>query len=147
MAPVTATIDINASRATVFAYIADPSTRPQWQDSVVKIELQTPDVIGVGARVRETRRVPGGPRTYIWEVTEFGPDRRWAFRGIDGPVRAYLRMTLTALDGGAGTRVHTELDFEGHGAGRVFAILAGRGARKEMPRDCEHLKQRLEQPG
>ncbi|MDQ6947403.1 MAG: hypothetical protein M3256_14320, partial [Actinomycetota bacterium] len=62
---------------------------------------------------RPGRPVPGGPRTYTWEVTEFKPDRRWAFRGIDEPVRAYLSMTLTTLDGGggAGTRVPAELDF------------------------------------
>jgi hypothetical protein len=44
------------------------------------------------------------------------------------------------------TRLSTEIDPEGFGPGKALAILARRDARKVLPVNGEHLKQRLEGP-
>jgi hypothetical protein len=53
-------------------------------------------------------------------------------------------MTLAPTDGGSGTRVEFEMDFEGHGFGKVLLGLVRHDARRIVPQDLAALKQRLE---
>jgi hypothetical protein len=46
-------------------------------------------------------------------------------------------------DGGH-SRVTIELDFKGHGFGKLVAPMARRQARKQVPKDQLSLKERLE---
>lgn len=144
MSPVKGSVEIERSPDDVFGYVADPSHRPDWQDAVERIEVVSTTPEGVGTQVRETRVIQGTERTFTWEVTDFDPGRRYGYHGIDGPVRPRVMLTLAPVDGGASTRVDTEISFEGVGIGKVFARLASRGAGKEVGLDGEHLKSRLE---
>ncbi len=128
----------------VFAYASDPSLRPDWQEAVERIELIDGPPMRVGARVRETRRVQGRSRVFVWQVTEFEPNRRWGFRGTEGPVRAVAAMAFEPADGGTATVVRFTIDFEGRGIGRIFAPMARRGAQNEIPRDLATLKRIVE---
>jgi hypothetical protein len=82
--------------------------------------------------------------TYTYEVTEHDPPSRLAFRVIDGPVRAFGGMSVAPADGGSRSRVDFELDFEGHGFGKMLVGLARRDARKTVPADLATLKRKLE---
>jgi hypothetical protein len=82
--------------------------------------------------------------TASWEVTDYEPGRRYGFRGVDGPVRPLVTMTLVPCSGGAETQVDIEIDFETSGIGRFFGVLARRSARHEVLADGLQLKQRLE---
>jgi hypothetical protein len=57
-------------------------------------------------------------------------------------VRAF--GTATVEPAGEGSKVTLQLDFEGHGIGKLIAPLARRDARKHVPEDQARLKQRLE---
>jgi hypothetical protein len=95
--------------------------------------------------VTQTRRIGRGERTMTAEVTEHSPPRRWAFRGIDGPVRAIGKGIIEPLEDGARSRVTIELDFEGHGIGKLLVpIVVRRQARRELPKNQQNLKERLE---
>jgi len=142
--PPNGMIEINRPRADVFNYATDPRVRPDWQDAVQEIEVETTLPYGRGSRVRERRQAQGRLPTYRWEVIEYEPPRRWSFHGIDGPVRAIATMTFTELGDAERTLVNFEIDFEGSGFGRLIAILARRGARKEIPLDLANLKRRVE---
>jgi hypothetical protein len=91
-----------------------------------------------------TRRVGGAVRTSVSEVTQVNPPLAWAVRGIDGPIRADVSVTVDSVSGGAGSHVTIRLDFRGHGAGAILLPLVIRQARKEVPRSCQNLKRRLE---
>jgi hypothetical protein len=70
----------------------------------------------------------------------------WAVHGIDGPIRAIVNVTVEQLNGAAQSRVTIELDFEGHGIGKLLvALVVRRQARNEMPANCRRLKQRIEE--
>jgi uncharacterized protein YndB with AHSA1/START domain len=144
MTAVVGTVTVNRHPDEVFDYIADPVNRVQWQEAVKAIEPVSGEHAGVGARVRETRRTQGRPRTYTFEVTDYVLGRRWGTRGVRGPVRPLLTVTLTPHADGAATEVRTELDFARRGIGMLLAPLARWGARREMPRDCACLKRKLE---
>jgi uncharacterized protein YndB with AHSA1/START domain len=142
MAPITASIEIARPPDAVFAYIDDLSRHAEWQSSLQDVTVETEGPTRVGSRARDRRKVPGGVQEMTYEITEHDPPRRASFRGIDGPVRAIGTVTVQPAAGGS--RVTLELDFEGHGLGKLLLPLVRRQARKEVPQDQQQLKQRLE---
>jgi uncharacterized membrane protein len=144
MAPITESVEIARRPEDVFAYLDDLSRHGEWQDSIVSVEPQTEGPTRVGTRVKQTRRTPGGTQTFTWEVTEHDPPRRSSFHGIDGPVRPVGTITVEPVGDGSRSRLTMELDFEGHGMGKLLAPLAKSQARKEVPKNQAQLKDRLE---
>ncbi len=82
MAPITETIEINRRPEEVFAYLDDVERHGEWQEQIVAVQPEGDQPMGVGKRVRETRRVPGGDRTMTYEVTEHDPPRQSSFRVV-----------------------------------------------------------------
>lgn len=137
-------IEIGRPPQEVAAYLDDLSRHPEWQESLVGVQVETEGPTRVGSRMRQTRRVGGSTRTFTIEVTEHDPPNTFAFKGVDGPVRPRGRITLEPLDGGQRTRYSVELDFDGRGLGLLLLPLVRRDARKELPRNIQHLKEKLE---
>ena len=102
----------------------------------------------VGSRIVATTRIGGTEQVSTLEINEISPPRRWAVRGVDGPVRVAVEVTVEPLDGGAGSRVILAVDFEGHGAGKMLVPLVVRPqAVREAPKTVRRLGERLEQAG
>src|SRR5918994_2907819 len=145
VAAIVDSIEIRRRPEDVFSYVTDPSHLAEWQENLVSGRLEGGGPLGVGSRMTETRRIGRGERTLTLELTEYDPPRRFAFRGIDGPVRAVGGGTLEPLEDGARSRVTIELDFEGHGIGKLLVpLFVRRQARSEVPRSQQNLKERLE---
>ena len=53
----------------------------------------------VGARCLTTRRIGGANRPATSKVTHIDPPRTWGVRGIDGPIRATVDVTVEPLTG------------------------------------------------
>jgi hypothetical protein len=101
----------------------------------------------VGSRCTTVRKIGGSEREVVTEITEYDPPRRWADRGISGPIRAIVEVTVEPLADSSRSRVTIELDFTGHGIGRLLVpLVVRRQAASEMPRNMQRLKQRLEDP-
>ncbi|MGH2836441.1 MAG: SRPBCC family protein [Solirubrobacteraceae bacterium] len=144
MTPITASVEVARPVAEVFAYVTDPTRMPEWQQGCVRGELDGP-ATHVGSRCTTVRRIGAGERAVTTEITEYDPPRRWADRGIDGPIRALIGVTVEPLAGGARSRVTIEVDFTGHGIGRLLVpLVVRRQAAKEMPANMSRLEQRLE---
>ena len=81
----------------------------------------------------------------VTEVTDYDPPRRWADRGISGPIRAIVVVTVESLAESSRSRVTIGVDFTGHGMGKLLVpLIVRRQAAKEMPGNMKRLKQRLE---
>ena len=79
------------------------------------------------------------------EVTAYDAPRGWSMKGIDGPVRPLAETHIEPIGDGTRSRVTIDLDFVGHGIGKVIVPLLVRPqARKGLPRNLELLKKRLE---
>jgi uncharacterized protein YndB with AHSA1/START domain len=142
MAPIVHSVEIARSPADVFAYLDELDRHGEWQGQLVSVEVETEGPTRVGSRAKETRKVPGGPQTYTYEITEHDPPRKASFRVLDGPVRAFGTMTVEPA--GEGSRLTIRIDFEGHGLGKLIVPIARRNARKQVPQDQVRLKERLE---
>ncbi len=145
MAPILASVEISRRPEDVFAYITDPSHLPEWQESVVRVKTDDSAPAGSGSRAVITRRVGRREMDMTAEIADLDPPRSWRVRGVDGPVRGIVRGTIEPLDDGARSRVTLELDFEGHGIGKVLVpLVVRRQAQKELPTNVQNLKEKLE---
>jgi uncharacterized protein YndB with AHSA1/START domain len=146
MPPIVSSVEIHRPPDEVFAYVTDPARFAEWQIDAEGGRLEGDSAPGVGTRYTTIRRIAGiVPKTTTSEITEANPPKSWTAHGTGGPVRENVRYTVENLDGNKRSRVTIELDFEGHGIGRLLVpLVVRRQARKEMPINCQKLKDRLE---
>ncbi len=144
MAEIAHSIEISRPPADVFAWLSDVSRFGEWQPDVVSARVEGDGPIQAGTRVTSTRRLGRRELTTTTEVTEYSPPRSYAFRGVDGPIRPIAKGTVEPLEDGARSRVTFELDFEGHGPGKLLLPLVRRQARKQLAENHHRLKERLE---
>jgi uncharacterized protein YndB with AHSA1/START domain len=145
MAPIVSSIEISRPPQEVFAYVTDPSRLAEWQESLISSRPEGGGPPAVGSKAIMTRRVGRRERTMTMQLTNFSPPRSWGARGIDGPIRAIVNGTVEPLEGEAGSRVTIELDFEGHGLGKLLVpLVVRRQAQRELPRNLRSLREHLE---
>jgi uncharacterized protein YndB with AHSA1/START domain len=144
MAPITTTIEVTRPAEEAFAYVTDPSTMHEWQQGCLSGHMDAPTT-RVGSKCTTIRKIGGREREVTTEITQYDPPRRWADRGIDGPIRAIVAVTVEPIAGGSSSRVTIDLDFTGHGIGKFLVpLVVRRQAAGEMPENMRRLKQRLE---
>lgn len=90
------------------------------------------------------RRISFADREITSEITHVDAPRTWGVRGIDGPIRAGVDVSVEPLASGR-PRLSIAIDFEGRGIGQLLVpLVVRREARKEMPANLEALKVRPE---
>ena len=131
-------------RRKCLAYVIDPSTMADWQQGCVRGQMDGATT-RVGSKCMTVRRIGGREREVVSEITEYDPPRRWADRGVSGPIRAIVAVTVERLAEVSRSRVTIELDFTGHGIGKLLVpLVVRRQAANEMPKNMRRLKQALE---
>ncbi len=143
MAAIVASTVIGRSPGEVFAFAVDPANLPKWQENVVSASHE--GALGQGARVVTVRRLGKREQAMTMEMTRYDAPNGWSLRGVDGPVRPLVETRIEPVDDGARSRVIIELDFKGHGVGKVLVPLLVRPeSRKGLPRNLELLRGCLE---
>ncbi|MGH3251513.1 MAG: SRPBCC family protein [Trebonia sp.] len=144
MAPAVASTVVGRPAAEVFAYATDPEHFHEWQQGFVEGHLDPPGPARVGTKCVTTRRIGGANRTVVSALTHVDAPRTWGVKGIDGPVRATVNVTVEPLTE-TSSRLTIAVDFDGHGIGRLLVpLVVSRQARKEMPTNVAALKRRIE---
>jgi hypothetical protein len=137
-------VEVDRSAGEVFAYATDPTKFHEWQQGVVSGKLESAGTPTKGDRCLTVRRIGGAKRPSTSELVRFDPPRAWSVRGIDGPIRARVDLTVDGLSDSR-SRLSIAVDFDGHGIGRVLVpLLVRRQARAEMPENLARLKQQIE---
>jgi uncharacterized protein YndB with AHSA1/START domain len=144
MTPIISTAEVARPVQETFAYVTDPATMPEWQQGCLRGRLDGAPT-HVGSRCTTVRRIGGREREVVTEIIEYDPPRRWADRGISGPIRAMVAVTVEPVADSSRSRVTIELDFSGYGIGKLLVpLVVRRQAASEMPENMRRLKHRLE---
>jgi polyketide cyclase/dehydrase/lipid transport protein len=144
MSAIVVSTDVERPAAEVFAYATDPTRFSEWQQGVVDGHMDHDGPPAVGALCLTTRRIGGANRPSTSRLAHIDPPRTWGVRGIDGPIRAAVDVTVTPVTA-TRSRITISVDFAGHGIGKLLVPLLVRPqARKEMPANLAALKHRLE---
>jgi uncharacterized protein YndB with AHSA1/START domain len=142
--PISASVEVARPAPEVFAYATDPSRFSEWQKGVVNGHMESANAPQVGDRCLTTRRIGRADRASTAELVRFEPPHQWGVRGVDGPIRAIVDVTVEPRSD-TSALLTIALDFEGHGIGRFLVPpVVRREARREMPVNVMRLKQRLE---
>ncbi|MGA4801568.1 SRPBCC family protein [Streptomyces lavendulocolor] len=145
MSTIRQSVEISRRPEDVFTYMTDTSHMPEWQESALAVTPVGSAPGGLGSRVRVTRQMGRRRMPMTMEMSEYDPPRSFRMDGVDGPVRGHVRGTVEPIGDGERSRVTLDLDFESHGIGKVLVPLVVRPrARKEMPKNEQHLKDILE---
>ena len=144
MAPHAYDLEIARPPDEVYRYATDPTRFAEWQSDVVSVRMDDGDPLQVGSRFTTVRRMGRAERAMVQEVTRADRPRRWAVRGVSGPIRPSATITVEPLDGGTRSRVTFTLDFEGHGIGIPLVPAIRALAARNAPTSYQNLKQRLE---
>src|SRR5674476_402146 len=145
MSPITSHIEIARPAEEVFVYATDPSRFSEWQDDVVSARIEAGQAPDVGSRFTTIRRMGRSQRAMTQEITESRPPTNWAARGVDGPVRPNVDMTVEPLADNTRSRITVVMDFEAHGIGKLLVpLIVRRQAAKRAPQSYQHLKEQLE---
>ncbi len=145
MAAFVHSVEIDRRPDEVFAYVTDPSHFTEWQAAVVSAHAEGSGPMQQGSRMVMTRRIGNRDQTMTSEYTEYDSPRSYAFKVLDGPVRAMGKGSFEPLGEGDRTRFTLEIDFEGHGIGKLLVpLVVRRQAKKELAQSHEDLKSTLE---
>jgi uncharacterized protein YndB with AHSA1/START domain len=145
MPPITTTIQIDRCADDVFAYATDPTHFSEWQQGVTGGHMDADGTPTVGTICHTTRRIGGAERPSVSEITHLDPPKTWGVRGIDGPIRATVDLTVQPLAADR-SQLTISVDFTGHGIGKILVpLIVRREATKEMPTNLAKLKRRLEE--
>ncbi|MGH3356864.1 MAG: SRPBCC family protein [Nocardioidaceae bacterium] len=144
MSAIIASTEVDRIAEQVFAYATDPTRFAEWQQGVVGGHLDSTGAPAVGDLCVTRRRIGGAVRPVTSKLAHIDPPRTWGVRGIDGPIRASVDVTVEPVTE-TRSRLTIVVDFEGHGIGKILVpLVVRRGARKEMPANVAALKTRLE---
>ena len=123
----------------VFAFVAEGSNAPRWQDGLEAVEGRT-DVIG--SEYTEVRKFMGREMRSLMEVTDYQANRRWAARVLKGPVPYEVSVLVEPRDGA--TRLTTRIDGEPTGFFKVAEGMVRSQLDKAMEEDVQRLKRIME---
>ncbi len=141
---ITHSVEIRRRPEEVFGYLDQPERHGEWQSQIVSARVESEGPVGVGTRVKETRKIGGREQDTSYEITEHDPPRRSSFRGVVGPVRPVGTVIVEPVGDGSSSRVTVEFDLVGNGIGKLFAPLARMQARKTIGESQQQLKAKLE---
>lgn len=129
----------------VAAYVADPSTAPEWYRNISSVDWQTPPPVAIGSRVAFVAHFLGRRIAYTYEVTEMVPGERLVMRTAQGPFPMQTTYTWTPV--GDGTLMTLRNSGAPSGFGALVAPVISRSMRRATTGDLAALKTILESAG
>jgi uncharacterized protein YndB with AHSA1/START domain len=140
------TIETEIARppSEAFAFVTDPTKLALWQTDKVSCVPEPDGPLGLGSRMREVTRAPGGKKVVSpVEVAEYEPDRVFGMRMIEGPP-IHGRVTFDPSE--RGTRLQFRIYGEPKGVMRLVEPILKPIIKRNFARYCANLKRVLEEP-
>lgn len=135
-------IVINCPSEQVFTFIANPENETKWQADLVESTFTSNGAVGVGSKGRDLRQFMGKPVETTWEVTEYQPSQKMAFRVITGPIPFQGSYIFEPVQDG--TKFTFTAWAETKGLSKLFDPIVSRMGKKQYERDLATLKTVLE---
>jgi uncharacterized protein YndB with AHSA1/START domain len=135
-------IIIHCPIAEVFAFVADQTNAPQWQEGLLEVRRTTGEALGVGTKHTVARKFLGRRLELTNEYTKYEPNKQISFKGDSGPMRfetSYLTEPTTD-----GTKVTCQMQMEQGGLFALAEPLMAARLKRDFAANFRDLKRLLE---
>ena len=126
----------------VFAFVTTPENDFHWQYGTLMSDRISKGEMGVGTLFRVVGHFMGRRMECVHEVTEFEPNKRYAFKSLSGPIDSYTLYTFEVMQGRTNISHATQITL-----GEPFksnATTAEKTVKKEYRENLALLKEILE---
>lgn len=131
--------DVNQSPEEVFAYWADWTNNPNWQEGMESCRWTSEPPLRVGSTYDQAARFLGRPIISSFEVVEYEPDRRIRIKTTKSTIPLDItREVIPRSDGG--TTLSAVIRGEPRGPMRLLAGLAQKMVERTINADYDRLK-------
>ena len=93
----------------VFAFVSTPENDFHWQYGTLLSTQISKGELGVGTLFRAVSHFLGRRMESVYEVTEFKPDQKYAFKSQTGPLVSHTLYTFELMQGSTRITVSTQL--------------------------------------
>ena len=139
---ITETFVVAAAPEVVFDYVTNPLNLRDWQTSKTSVEQLSAGPPGLGTRVRERTKPPGGKEfEQIVEFTEYDRPRRFHVHIVEGPQP--IDGTWTFEPDGPHTRVRFVAEGDLRGPMRFIAPIVQRVMTRQFAGYHRNLRDNL----
>lgn len=142
MATIEASVVINRPIEEVFAFVTDFKKMPLWMSDLVEAKQTSDSPVGVGTTASAVANPLGRRIENTQEVTEYEPNRKFAFKSTSGPVASKDNYTFDSVAGG--TKITRMAEAEMTGFFRLAKPLATRMLNRQFETNFANLKDLLE---
>lgn len=143
MIEVVVSVEVARPADEVFAYLADWSNNPQWQDGMVACTWTSEPPLQVGSTYDQEARFLGRPIVSSFEVVEHEPGRRVRIVTTQSTMPLDITREVEPLDEGR-TRVTATIRGGPEGLLSLADPLTERMVRRNVEADYARLKALLE---
>lgn len=133
---------INRPVEEVFAFVADQTNAPQWQDGLLEVRRVTDGPIGVGTKHTVVRKFLGRRMELTNEYIRYEPNRQVTFKGDTGPARFEVSYLTEAT--AVGTKVTCQMQMEQGGLFGLAEPFMARSLKRDFAANFRDLKALLE---
>jgi carbon monoxide dehydrogenase subunit G len=142
MATITQSVTVNRPVEEVWAFLSDFENTTRWSRGVLEARQTSDGPLRVGSILQTVVKAFGRRRTADYLVTEYEPNRVFAFAVTAGPMTSRARYSVEPA--GAGTRLTVSGEAEATGLLRLLAPILVRTVERHSQDDLFNLKRILE---
>lgn len=126
----------------VFAFVADQTNAPRWQNGLVEVRRITERPPGVGTKHVVARKFLGRRLELTNEYVHYEPNKKITFVGASGPGRFVVSYLTDATTDG--TRVTCQMQMEQKGLFTLGDPLVAANLRRDFAANLQNLRTLLE---
>ncbi len=139
MRTVSASAEIPAPPAEVFAFLADLENLPRWQSGVVSAELTTPGEVGVGSRAHVARELLGQRIEVDITVAGYEPGRHVLLESAASGIGVQARLDLEPSAGGTTVTFAMEIRAQNIFMAPIEGMVAG-AAEQDLAASLDRIR-------
>ena len=145
MIKVETSVVINRPVEEVFEFVAAPENTSQWVSGLLEAKRVSKGSVALGAKSTQVRQFLGQQMKTTFEVAEYEPNKKLAFKTHAGPLKFEGAITFESVEGS--TKVSIIAQAETRGFFKKAEKIAPLAAQRQMETDFATLKALLETQG